>query len=315
MFVVLGIKNFVTIIKETTMYNLVKLKSKCPGLITLLLLIILVVNPLAVEAQKQPKLTKPTGVRLLENKSFDDSEQARKEILELYKDLRLTDVLDGMDLIGLQDIGLMNKEIRPLWRDVDKFSHRVVGFAITVRHVPTNVRVGQNSFPNVEGFKKFKSEQYGRAPDAWLSTAKPGDVVVIDAGGIEECGFIGSNNSLGWAEKGVVGIVTNGGARDTDEIVKVKKISVYCKNGYSSRGVRPGRLIAESYNFPINCAGVLVFPGDLIVADGDGVIVVPREHALTVGKLARQINLGDEKSRADRYKRLGMELDETVIVE
>jgi len=297
------------------MYYLTKHKSKCPVLITLLLLIFLTVNLSVANAQKQPKLTTPTGVRLLENKSFDDSEKARKEILDLYKDLRLTDVLDGMDLIGLQDIGLMHKNIRPLWRDVDKFSHRIVGFAITVRHVPTDVRAGQNSFDDLEGFKKFKSEQYGRAPDAWLSKAKSGDVVVIDAGGIDECGFIGSNNSLGWAEKGVVGVVTNGGARDTDEIVKVKKISVYCKNGYSSRGVRPGRLIAESYNFPISCAGVLVFPGDLIVADGDGVIVVPRQHALTVGKLAREINSGDEKSRAGRYKRLGIKLDETVKVE
>jgi 4-hydroxy-4-methyl-2-oxoglutarate aldolase len=299
------------------MFRLIRRKSKCICTVMLLLLLALLVDFPAAEAQKpaESKLTTPAGVRLLNNKSFDDSEQARKEILELYKDLRLTDVLDGMDLIGLQDIGLMNKDIRPLWRDAEKFSHRIVGFAITVRHVPTNVRVGQNSFADLEGFKKFKSEQYGRAPDAWLSTAKPGDVVVIDAGGIDECGFIGSNNSLGWTEKGVVGVVTNGGARDTDEIVKVKRISVYCKNGYSSRGVRPGRLIAESYNFPINCAGVLVFPGDLIVADGDGVIVVPREHALAVGKLAREINSGDEKSRADRYKRLGMELDQTVKVE
>lgn len=296
------------------MSYLTKFKSKCSCLITLLL-IILAATLSAANQKNEPKLTTPTGVRLLNNKSFDDSEQARKEILDLYKDLRLTDVLDGMDLIGLQDIGLMKKEIRPLWRDVEKFSHRIVGFAITVRHVPTDVRVGQNSFADLEGFKKFKSEQYGRAPDAWLSTAKTGDVVVIDAGGIDECGFIGSNNSLGWAEKGVVGVVTNGGARDTDEIVKVKKISVYCRNGYSSRGVRPGRLIAESYNFPISCAGVLVFPGDLIVADGDGVIVVPRQNALTVGKLAREINLGDEKSRADRFKRLGMKLDETVKVE
>jgi len=297
------------------MYYLTKC-TKCISLITIILLILISGIPVT-EARKsnRSKLTTPEGVRLLKNKSFDDSEQARKEILDLYKDLRLTDVLDGMDLIGLQDIGLMNNNIRPLWRDVENFSHRVVGFAITVRHVPTDVRVGQNSFPNLEGFKKFKSQQYGRAPDAWLKAAKPGDIVVIDAGGIEECGFIGSNNSLGWAEKGVVGVVTNGGARDTDEIIKVKKISVYCKNGYSTRGVRPGRLIAESYNFPINCAGVLVYPGDVIVADGDGVLVVPREHALTVGKLAREIHIGDEKSRAGRYKRLGIKLDETVIID
>ena len=297
------------------MYSLAR--TRCISVIAVLSLLILTIYLPFAKAMDSGKsnLTTPEGVRLLKNKSFDDSEKARKEILELYKDLRLTDVLDGMDLIGLQDIGLMKNDIRPLWRDVDKFSHRIVGFAITVRHVPTDVRVGQNSFANLEGFKKFKSQQYGRAPDAWLSTAKPGDVAVIDAGGIDECGFIGSNNSLGWAEKGVVGVVTNGGARDTDEIVKVKKIAVYCKNGYSTRGVRPGRLIAESYNFPISCGGVLVYPSDVIVADGDGVLVVPREHALTVGKLAREINVGDEKSRGERFKRLGMKLDETVKVE
>ncbi len=299
------------------MYHLTKCKPKCVSLVALFLLISISCIPVAYTQQSRTtkKLTTPQGVRLLKNKSFDDSIQARREILELYKDLRLTDVLDAMDLIGLQDIGLMNKNIRPLWRDVEKFSHRIVGFAITVRHVPTDVRVGQNSFPDLEGFKKFKAEQYRRAPDAWLAVAKPGDVAVIDAGGIPECGFIGSNNSLGWAEKGVIGVVTNGGARDTDEIIKVKKIAVYCKNGYSSRGVRPGRLIAESYNFPINCSGVLVYPGDLVVADGDGVLVVPRRRALEVGKIARKIHVGDEKSRAKRFKRLGIPLDETVIVE
>lgn len=298
------------------MYNLTKCKIK---LITLIVLLPFTLSGTPVtdgqESATDRKLTTPKGIRLLKNKSFDDSEQARKEILELYKDLRLTDVLDGMDLIGLQDIGLMDKNIRPLWRDTDNFSHRIVGFAITIRHVPTDVRVGQNSFPDLEGFKKFKKQQYERAPDAWLEVAKPGDLAVIDASGVRECGFIGSNNSLGWAEKGIVGVVTNGGARDTDEIVKVKKISVYCKNGYSSRGVRPGRLIAESYNFPISCGGVLVYPGDLIIADGDGVLVVPRERALEVGKIAREIHINDEKSRAERYKRLGMPPDETVIVE
>jgi len=299
------------------MYHLTPSKSRLATSATMVLLasILLVLATDAREAVNARKLTAPQGVRLLMNKSFDDSDQARKEILELYKDLRITDVLDGMDLIGLQDIGLMHRDIRPLWRDVDKFSHRIVGFAITVRHVPTDVRVGRNSFPDLDGFKKFKSQQYGRAPDAWLKVARPGDVAVIDAGGIAECGFIGSNNSLGWAEKGVVGVITNAGARDTDEIIKVKKIAVYCRDGYSTRGVRPGRLIAESYNFPVNCAGVLVFPGDLIVADGDGVIVVPRRDALKVGKLAREINIGDEKSRARRFERLGIPLDETVKVE
>jgi 4-hydroxy-4-methyl-2-oxoglutarate aldolase len=259
------------------------------------------------------QLYTPEGVRMLVNKSYDNSDKARQEILDLYKDLRVTDVLDGMDLIGLQDIGLMHNDIRPLWRDVDEFSHRVLGFAVTVRYVPTDVRVGQNSFDNIDEAKTWKSEQYGRASDGgWVASGKPGDVVVMDVNGVEETGNIGSNNSLGWAENGFVGVITNGGARDTDEIIKTKGIPVYCRNAYSTRGIRPGRLIIESYNFPINCGGVLVYPGDLIVADGDGVIVVPREHALQVGKLAREIMEGDQKGRAMRYKNLGLPLDETV---
>ena len=92
------------------------------------------------------------------------------------------------------------------------------------------------------------------------------------------------------------------------------------RNSMANRWVAAGivmaiaLLSAESYNFPINCGGVLVFPGDVIVADGDGVIVVPRQQALTVGRLAREINLGDEKSRAQRFQKLGIPLDKTVEV-
>ena len=142
------------------------------------------------------ELHTPEGVRLLGNKTYDDSDKVRQEILDLYEDLRLTDVLDGMDLIGLQDIYLMDNDIRPLWRDVDQFSHRVVGFAVTVRYVPTDVRVGQDSFESIEEAKTWKGEQYGRAPDDWVSAGKPGDVVVMDVNGVEECGNIGSNNSM-----------------------------------------------------------------------------------------------------------------------
>jgi regulator of RNase E activity RraA len=274
-------------------------------------LLILLLATVGVTAQE---FYTPEGVKMIENKSFDNSDEARQEILELYKNLRVTDVLDGMDLIGLQDIGLMHNDIRPLWRDVDDFSHRVLGFAITVRYVPTDVRVGQNSFDNTDDAKTWKGEQYGRASDrGWVKSGKPGDVVVMDVNGVKETGNIGSNNSLEWAENGFVGVITNGGARDTDEIIKTKGIPVYCRDAYSTRGIRPGRLIIESFNFPINCGGVLVYPGDLVVADGDGVIVVPREHALQVGELAREVMEGDQKGRAKRYENLGIPLDETVI--
>ncbi len=258
----------------------------------------------AVLIQAQEKYT-PQGVKMLNNKTFDNSDKARKEILDLYKDLRLTDVLDGMDLIGLQDIGLMDNNIRPLWRDPVRFRHRIVGFAVTVRYVPTDTRAGVNSFKNIDEAKKWKSDQYARASDAgWVKSGKPGDLVVMDVNDVYECGNIGSNNSLGWAQASFVGVITNGGARDTDEIIETGEIPVYCRNGYSTRGIRPGRLIIESYNFPITCAGVLVYPGDLIFADGDGVIVVPREHALQVGHHAREIMTGDQAGRVQKLKEL-----------
>jgi len=105
---------------------------------------------------------------------------------------------------------------------------RVIGFAVTVRYVPTDTRVGVNSFKSIEDAKAWKDQQYGRASDAgWVKSGKPGDVVVMDVNGVFECGNIGSNNSLGWAQNGYAGVISNGGARDTDEIIKTGKIPVY----------------------------------------------------------------------------------------
>src|SRR5262245_39959754 len=61
-------------------------------------------------------------------------------ILKLYEGLRVADVSDGMDMAGLQDVGLMDPDIKPLWRDVEEFKHVISGLAVTVRYVPTNKR-------------------------------------------------------------------------------------------------------------------------------------------------------------------------------
>src|ERR1043165_4942146 len=58
------------------------------------------------------------------------SQADNERILELYKDLRVADVTDGMDVVGLQDTGIMSEEIKALWRDTDNFTHRVVGIAV-----------------------------------------------------------------------------------------------------------------------------------------------------------------------------------------
>ena len=84
-----------------------------------------------------------------------------------------------------------------------------------------------------------------------------GDVIVIDGGEIGTVGFIGSNNGFSWIAAGAVGIVTNGGARDTDELIK-QRVPVYSRR--VTQSIRPGRLELDSTQIPVNIGGVLVRP-------------------------------------------------------
>lgn len=230
-----------------------------------------------------------------------------QKILKLYDGLRVADVSDGLDVAGLQDVGLMSPEIRPLWRDTEQFAHRFVGIAVTARYVPTNKRPSKMT---PEEFSKWEGSWYNElSPEPFVKLLRPGSVVVIDGGEDGDTGTIGSNNSLIWKLKGSVGIVTSGGARDTDEMIK-EKVPLYYRR--PARGIRPGRNEIESVNRPIMCGGVLVRPGDVIVADGDGVVVVPREQAEFVAKAARAVLEGDKAGRRGLYKQLGMPPDPTV---
>jgi len=230
-------------------------------------------------------------------------------LVKEYEGLRVTDVLDAMQAIGLQDIGIMDKTIRPLWRDTtDKLSHRICGVAVTYQYLPTNKP--QPAKMPYEEFRKWHSFWYQTyAPELFSRVLRPGTVVVIDAQGIEETGFIGSNNALNWKSKGAAGVITNGSCRDTDELI-LEKVPVYSK--YQGGGTRPGRIEAGSINLPVTVGGVLVRPGDMVVADGDGVVVVPREHAREVARIAWDIAQGDKKGRRNLYDRMGMPADSTV---
>jgi len=232
----------------------------------------------------------------------------REEILKLYEGLRVTDVSDGMDAVGLQDVGLMDNDIRPLWRDIDGFRHRIWGIAHTVRFVPTNKRAPV--FATVEEHLQWKAQWYSDLSKGPIGKEiRAGDIIVIDAAGIDDCGPVGSSNTLGWLAAGARGAVTNGGARDTDELIK-EQVPVYSRG--VSRGIRPGRLEVESTNKPITCGSVFVRPGDVVVADGDGVIVVPFEKAVAVAKAAIAIQENDKKTRRRLYERLNRPPDFTL---
>ena len=132
---------------------------------------------------------------------------------------------------------------------------------------------------------------------------------MIDDDEYGDVGSIGSYNILAWFKQGAVGVVTDASARDTDEIAK-QKVPLYSKK--KGRGIRPGRNELESVNKPIVIGGVLVCPGDVVVADGDGVIVVPRKVAKKVAEYAQRILDNDKKARTRLYEELNMKPDQTV---
>ena len=233
-----------------------------------------------------------------------------EEILKLYKSLRVADVSDGMDLVGLNDLGLLNPNIEALWKDIDEFKHMFCGIAFTVRYVPTNRKFPTNV--SKEEYEKWRDQWYGNiSGEPFMEHLKIGSVVVIDNAGDGDTGSTGSNNSMLWVQKGAVGIVSAGGVRDTDEIIK-QQIPVYMDISKRGRGIRPGRNEIESVQKPVVIGGVLIRPGDVIVADGDGVIVVPREQAIPVAKAAHEVLSVDKAQRKKLYKELGIPIDFTV---
>jgi len=233
-----------------------------------------------------------------------------EQILKLYEGLRVADVCDGMDMVGLRDAGTMDATIEPLWRDTENFRHRFCGIAVTARYVPTN-KVVKNPMEKEE-FQQWEGDWYTRlSSEPFVPFLKQGSVVVLDVQGDGDVGSVGSYNALFWVSKGARGVVSNGGIRDIDEIIQ-EKVPVYLDYMERGRGIRPGRNEIESVNKPVTIGGVLVRPGDVIVADGDGVIVVPREYASQVAGFASEILGKDKGGRKDLYDQLKMPLDKTV---
>jgi 4-hydroxy-4-methyl-2-oxoglutarate aldolase len=256
-------------------------------------------------AQVRDKATLEKGMNFIETKTYSTEEDAR--ILELYKNLRVADVSDGLDMAGLPGTGLVDPAIHPDWVDLKDFTHVFKGIAVTVRYVPTQ----KPALPAPgEEFSKWEGNFYNTfSHEAFTVLLRPGSAIVIDDVEDKDIGSIGSNNILYWYKLGAVGIVTDAGSRDTDE-VGLERVPLYLRK--KGRGIRPGRNEIESVNRPVSIGGVLVCPGDVVVGDGDGVVVVPRAVAEKVAKYANDILTKDKAGRKALYENLGRTLDKTV---
>jgi 4-hydroxy-4-methyl-2-oxoglutarate aldolase len=128
-----------------------------------------------------------------------------------------------------------------------------------------------------------------------IERAQPGDVLVIDAGGTDRATAWGGTMAHAAIRQQIAGCVTNGAIRDTADI-RALAFPVYGA-GTSVRGTRvahPGWL-----NVTVSVGDVAVSPGDWIVADEDGIVVVPRDEAAAVAAAAR-ILLEHETARDQR---------------
>jgi len=133
--------------------------------------------------------------------------------------------------------------------------------------------------------------------------AKPGDVIVVDAFGETETSIWGGLMSGLCKAAGVVGAIVDGAIRDTDESTllefPVVSKSVVPRSTHSPYSQRMDPI---KINIPVICAGVIVKPGDLIIADEIGVTVVPQENWEEVYIKAKQQAEREEETRAEILK-------------
>ena len=227
------------------------------------------------------------------------------ELIERIRKCRPADLGDGMDAIGLVNVGTMSPEMRPIRPGI-----RFAGFAYTVKLVPA-----QRQVKACRTVEEYNAELGKWCADTYSFTSGLADardkVCVVDMGG-HPGGLWGSDIGMGMMKNGISGVVLDGTCRDSYEC-NIEKVNAFCTKRSFNHVY--GRLVTGGVNVPVECAGVTVKPGDVVCADDDGVLVIPRERAEEVLVFAEAILKADQKARAAKYRELGLTPDETLGAE
>jgi 2-keto-4-pentenoate hydratase/2-oxohepta-3-ene-1,7-dioic acid hydratase in catechol pathway/regulator of RNase E activity RraA len=168
-------------------------------------------------------------------------------------------------------------------------SQKMAGFARTLRYVP---------------FREDLFARYGttvgrtglNAQKRAVEQVRPGEVLVIEARGDLTAGTVGDLLALRAQVRGATGIVTDGAIRDSETLRNQLAIPVYYAAAHPA--VLGRRHVPWEVNVAVACGGVTVVPGDIIVGDGDGVIVVPAHLALEVARDAAEQERQEEFAAA-----------------
>lgn len=199
------------------------------------------------------------------------------DILAAFAGLATPTIANALDDVGFAGVMEGLAQVVP--------GSRCVGRAVTVREV-----TGRRGDFTSDDFK------VGRMIEA----AGSGDVIVVDNGG--KCvSTWGGLATLAAKLKGVGGLVVDGGVRDREEMLE-HGFPVFARHMTPLTG--RSRLAVTAINETVSCGGVRVRAGDIIVADGSGVVCIPAEHAAEVARLATRYAADDEAAAAELRKGL-----------
>jgi regulator of RNase E activity RraA len=197
---------------------------------------------------------------------IEDFERVDKTVIEGFQGIASANIGDVMGRFRTMDSAI---------KSINKPGIHVVGSAFTVRTHPSD---------NLMVHKA-------------MDLAKPGDIIVVEALGDMGHAILGEIMCHYAKTRGIVGYIVDGPVRDLYGIAEMG-YPVFAKGG-NPRG--PYKEGPGEINVPISCANVPVLPGDVIVGDDDGVIVIPREDAQTVLAKAKALQEAEGKVIQDIY--------------
>jgi 4-hydroxy-4-methyl-2-oxoglutarate aldolase len=186
-----------------------------------------------------------------------------ESVIEQFKTVSTASVADAVDQVA-GTRGYMHHAIKPRIND-----EKVVGPAVTVLEGPTDEKVPPQHALDL------------------IDASPAGSVMVIGIDGETDVAVWGGLMTAGASVNGFAGAVLDGGVRDVIEIRRDYGFPVFARS--VSPGTTVGRYRTLDANVPVTCGDVVVHPGDLIVADSDGVVAVPKAHVDAVMALALDI--------------------------